>query len=104
LFDIHFEIWIIVGLRVVQQEDKLEGIPYYVVIKAKMIYCCGNNLVQAETNNANGFDEMAYMLWISSYHMKQVYLRMSARHKVIHIKWSHLKSLLGNQGRSRWIS
>jgi hypothetical protein len=69
-----------------------------------MIYCCGNNLVQAEANNANGFDEMAYMLWISSYHMKQVYLRMSARHKVIHIKWSHLKSLLGNQGRSRWIS
>ena len=35
--------------------------------------------------------------------MKQVYLRMSARHKVMHIKWSHLKSFLWNQGRSRWI-
>ena len=68
-----------------------------------MIYCCGNNLVQAEANNANVFDEMAYMLWISSYYMKQVYLRMSVRHKVMHIKWSHLKSLLRNQGRSRWI-
>ena len=28
-----------------------------------MMYCCENNIVQAEDNNANEIDKMFYMLW-----------------------------------------
>ena len=31
--------------------------------KAKMMYCCINNLVQAQDNNANEIHEKAYLLW-----------------------------------------
>ena len=51
----------------VQQIGKLDDIPYSVEMKAKICVVVledyGNNLVQAKYNNANGINEMAYMLW-----------------------------------------
>ena len=32
-------------------------------MKAKMMCCCINNLVQAQDNNANGIHAKAYLLW-----------------------------------------
>jgi hypothetical protein len=32
-------------------------------MKAKMMCCCINNLVQAQDNNANGIRVKAYFLW-----------------------------------------
>ena len=50
----------------IQQEDKLDGIPHSVEMKAKLCIIVledhGNNLVQAKDNNANGVDEMTSML------------------------------------------
>jgi hypothetical protein len=51
----------------VQQIGKLYGIPHSAEMKAKLCDVAledyGNNLVQAKDNNANGINEMAYMLW-----------------------------------------
>ena len=33
------------------------------LMKAKMMRCCVNNLVQAQDNNANGIYVKAYLLW-----------------------------------------
>ena len=33
------------------------------LMKAKMMCCCINNLVQAQDNNANGIHAKAYLLW-----------------------------------------
>ena len=50
----------------VQQEDKLDDMPHSVEMKAKLyidvLEDYRNNLVQAKDNNANGVNEMAYML------------------------------------------
>ena len=50
----------------VQQEGKLDDIPYNVQIKAKLCIVVledhKNNIVQEKHNNANGVDEMASML------------------------------------------
>jgi hypothetical protein len=51
----------------VQEESKLDGIPHCVQVKAKLCIVVleyhGNNLVQAENNNANRIYEMTSMLW-----------------------------------------
>ena len=63
----------------IQQEDKLDGIPHSVEMKAKLCIVVledhGNNLVQAKDNNANGIDEMASILWdiIASCESKHVW-------------------------------
>ena len=62
----------------VQQESKLDDIPHSVEIKAKFIVVLedyGNNLVQAKDNNANGINEIAFMLWdiIASYESKHIW-------------------------------
>jgi hypothetical protein len=47
-------------------------------MKAKIMYCMmkchGNNLLSSEDNNANGIDEMAYVLWdiIASFEGKHI--------------------------------
>ena len=60
-----------------------------------MMYCCENNIVQAEDNNANEIDEMAYMLWdiYVSYESKHIW-EGYMRHEVLHLEWSHLESLI----------
>ena len=61
------------------QQSKLDGIPHSVEAKAKLCIVVledyGNNLVQAKDNNANGINEMAYMLWdiIASCESKHVW-------------------------------
>ena len=51
----------------VQQESKLDGIPHYVQMKAKLCIVVledhVNNIVQEKDNNANKVDEMTFMLW-----------------------------------------
>ena len=51
----------------VQQEGKLDDMLHSVEMKAKLCIAVlknyGNNLVQAKDNNANGINEMAFMLW-----------------------------------------
>ena len=49
----------------------------------------GNNLVQAQDNNANGINEMAYMLWdiitsCESKHTQQI----NMRHELMIMDWS----------------
>ena len=49
----------------------------------------GNNLVQAQDNNANGINEMAYMLWdiitsCESKHTQQIKMR----HELMIMDWS----------------
>ena len=63
-----------------QQIDKLDGIPHSVEIKAKVVYCCiGRSWKQSSSskrhNNANGINDMAYMLWdiIASCESKHVW-------------------------------
>ena len=50
----------------IQQEGKLDDIPYNVQIKAKLCIVVledhENNIVQEKDNNANGVDEMTSML------------------------------------------
>ena len=42
--------------------------------KAKMMCCCKDNLVQAQDNNTNKIQAMAYMLWdiYDSYERKHI--------------------------------
>jgi hypothetical protein len=49
----------------VQQEDKFDGIPQSIQMKAKIIVLkyYENNLVHVKDNSANQIDEMASMLW-----------------------------------------
>ena len=51
----------------VQQEGKLNDMPHSVKIKATFYIIVlkdyGNNLVQTKDNNANGINEMVFMLW-----------------------------------------
>ena len=63
----------------VQQEGKLDDMPHSVVMKAKLYIVVlkdyENNLVQAKDNNANGINEIAFMLWdiIASYESKHIW-------------------------------
>jgi hypothetical protein len=58
---------VLTSISKVQQVGKLDGIPLSVKMKAKIVYCYtedyGNNIVEAKDNNANGINEMAFMLW-----------------------------------------
>ena len=51
----------------IQQESKLDGIPHYVQMKAKLCIVVledhGSNIVQEKDNNTNRVDEMTSMLW-----------------------------------------
>ena len=67
--------------------------PHSVEMKAKLYIFVlkdyGNNLVQAKDNNANGINEIAFMLWdiIASYESKHIG-KWQMRHELMILDWS----------------
>ena len=60
-------------------------------MKAKMMYCCINNLVQAQDNNANGIHAKACLLW--DFHVLceiKPGKNQLMRYEGLHMEWSYI--------------